>query len=35
VVANRRWNMYVNGEVAKAAGVRLSPEIVRKAARVE
>lgn len=35
VVANRRWNMYVNGPLLQKAGLRLSPEIVRKAAKVE
>ncbi len=35
VVANRRWNMYVNGSALRRTGLRLSPEIVRKAAKVE
>jgi ABC-type uncharacterized transport system substrate-binding protein len=35
VVANRRWNMYANGPLLQKAGLRLSPEIVRKAAKVE
>lgn len=35
VVANRRWNMYVNLPLLEKAGVHLSPEILRKAAKVE
>lgn len=35
VVANRRWNLYVNGALLQRAGVRLSPEIVRKAVRTD
>ena len=35
VVANRRWNMYVNPLLLDQAGVHLSPEILRKAAKVK
>jgi hypothetical protein len=35
VVSNRRWDMYVNSRLLKKAGYRLSPEIVRKAVKVE
>jgi ABC-type uncharacterized transport system substrate-binding protein len=35
IVANRRWNMYVNSPLLKKAGHRLSPEIVRRAVKVE
>jgi ABC-type uncharacterized transport system substrate-binding protein len=35
VVANRRWDMYVNTPLLKKAGYRLSPGIVRKAVKVE
>lgn len=35
VVANRRWNMYVNAPVLHKAGLRLSAELVRKSAKVE
>lgn len=35
VVANRRWNMYVNPRLLDKAGFRLSPDILRKAIKVE
>ena len=35
VVANRRWNMYVNPGLLKKSGQRLSPEVLRKAVKVE
>ncbi len=35
VVANRRWNMYVNPKLLDKAGYRLSPDILRKAVKVE
>lgn len=34
VVANRRWNMYVNPRLLDRAGFRLSPELMRKAIKV-
>ena len=35
IVANRRWSMYVNNRLLDKAGLRLSPEILRKAVKVE
>ena len=35
IVANRRWNMFVNPPLLKKGGFRLSPEILRKAVKVE
>jgi ABC-type uncharacterized transport system substrate-binding protein len=35
IVANRRWTMYVNSKLLDKAGLRLSPEILRKAVKVE
>lgn len=35
VVANRRWNMYVNTKLLDKTGYRLSPDILRKAVKVE
>jgi len=35
IVANRRWTMYVNNKLLDKAGYRLSPEILRKAVKVE
>jgi len=35
IVANRRWNMFVNLPLLEKAGFRLSPEILRKAVKVE
>ena len=35
IVANRRWNMYVNNKLLDKVSIRLSPEILRKAVKVE
>ena len=35
VVANRRWNMFANPKLLEKAGYHLSPEILRKAVKVE
>ncbi len=35
VVANRRWNMYVNLRLLNKAGIQLSPDILQKAMKVE
>jgi ABC-type uncharacterized transport system substrate-binding protein len=35
VVANRRWNMYVNARLLESGGYRLPPAIMRKAVKVE
>jgi hypothetical protein len=35
VVANRRWNMFVNNRLLDKAGIRLSPDILQKAMKVE
>ncbi len=35
IVANRRWSMYVNNKLLDKAGLRLSPEILRKAVKAE
>jgi ABC-type uncharacterized transport system substrate-binding protein len=35
IVANRRWSMYVNNKLLGKAGFRLSPEILRKAVKVD
>lgn len=35
VVANRRWNMFVNPRLLDRAGFRLSPELLRKAIKVD
>ena len=35
VVANRRWNMFANPRLLKKGGYQLSPEILRKAVKVE
>ena len=35
IVANRRWNMFANLPLLEKAGFRLSPEILRKAIKVE
>jgi ABC-type uncharacterized transport system substrate-binding protein len=35
VVANRRWNMYVNTPLLDKAGFSLSPELLRKAVKAE
>jgi ABC-type uncharacterized transport system substrate-binding protein len=35
IVANRRWNMFANLPLLEKAGFRLSPEILRKAVKVE
>jgi ABC-type uncharacterized transport system substrate-binding protein len=35
VVANRRWNMYVNTRLLDKAGIRVSTDILQKAVKVE
>lgn len=35
VVANRRWNMFVNTRLLDKSGIRLSPDILQKAVKVE
>jgi len=35
VVANRRWNMFVNAKLLEKSGHSLSPDILRKAKKVE
>jgi ABC-type uncharacterized transport system substrate-binding protein len=35
IVANRRWNMFVNLPLLEKAGFKLSPEILRRAVKVE
>ncbi len=35
VVANRRWNMFVNPRLLDKSGIRLSPDILQKAKKVE
>ena len=35
IVANRRWNMFANPRLLKKGGYQLSPEILRKAVKVE
>ena len=35
VVANRRWNMYVNTGLLDKAGIRVSTDILQKAVKVE
>ena len=35
VVANRRWNMFVNPRLLDKAGIQLSPDILQKAMKVE
>lgn len=34
IVANRRWNMFVNPHLLQAGGFRLPPELLRKAVKV-
>ncbi len=35
VVANRRWNMFVNPRLLDKSGIRLSPDVLQKAMKVE
>ena len=35
VVANRRWNMFVNPRLLDKSGIRVSTEILQKAVKVE